>query len=351
MNIVIVSSNQADAASLSQKLGQQGASVAVWVADGQAQSNALALLKIADLVITLFLSKPMQIAQPASAAYPFVGSKATVINDMLTFIPCIQGCDSLAEVYLQSKSSAPIFNAGVLPDFTVSYLYKKYGIASLGIAADTSSLIDTLVSQTQVNGIGSGVSFAGAGLGRTLWITDIKDITGKDIYPLFRAAASQEPLDVPRFELSLHPLKSLRLWGYYHSAAVGLPNSTEAAAALAAALSSDNPTTVYLTTVNKAYVYGAPDDAPAILPCTVSAKGITPAAAALPLQCVLASNDYIGALLTAVNALANKSVTLFKRAVKLDPYTASILALDEAETLADSVLMANPTALAFFGGK
>lgn len=352
MNIVIVSSNQSDAAALSQKLEHQGAAVTVWIAGEKPQSNMPATLKDADLVVTLFLPKPMQIIQPASANYPFQEAKAIVINDMLTFISSVHGYDAFAELYLKSKSSAPVFNAGLLSDFAVSYLYKKYAITSFGVATDTSSLVDTLISQTQIKNIkGGDISFAGAGLGETLWITELKDKTGKDVYPLFRDAAAQEPLDVLRFELSLHPLKSLRLWGYYHSAAVSTADTTDTVVTLAAALTADNPITLYLTTINNDNIYGAPQDAPAILPCTISAKGITPATQDLPLQCVLASNDYIGALLTATNALANKSVTLFKRAVKLDPYTASILTLDEADTLADSVLMANPTALAFFGGK
>ncbi|MDD3947632.1 MAG: hypothetical protein PHI19_07315, partial [Clostridia bacterium] len=347
-----ISAQQKEAMDLSAILLLQGYETTIWSLDGDGATDPIAALQEANVIISLLHGQSEPISKPEGANYPFEPSKAAVINHTLGCVSAAKQLDTFAEAYKISGSNALILHIGMPQDFAVAYLYKKYTIESFGLFTKAENTVKSLISQTAIKAIDerSIATYRAAGVGNLLWVYEIKDQSGRDLTPLFRVAAAEEPLAVSRFELSLSPLKSLRFFGYYHSAAAIAAPSGDYICKLLQAIAQDEPAELTLTAINKEYIDGI-DEVPVILPCTVNANGITPQEASLPLQCVLASNDYAGALLTAVNALAKRSKTLFTRALKLDPYIASVLTLDEADTLAEHALRTNPTASAFFGGK
>jgi hypothetical protein len=298
----------------------------------------------ADLIFVFYREEEYSL--PHCGIPGFEEKKAKMIRAILNMVCYARDLDALAEEYKKSVRPASVVHMGAYADLAVAYLHKKHNILSYALAPEYPSISAALAEDT-----GIGVcSIKAAGVNDMLWVYEAKDSAGKDLLPALRGAAKEEKLDVSRFALTLEPKKSLAFYGYYHSAKVQKKDSASEAARLAEALASPSPAVIPLYAVNKEYIYGL-DEVPVCVPCTVSSGGILPGKVELPLQCVLASNDYAGALLTAASALSKRSVHVFKRAIKLDPYIASLLTLDEAESLAENILKSNKEAAEFFGGR
>jgi len=298
----------------------------------------------ADLIFTLYDGE--EVSLPSCGIHGFTSGKAKVTHALLRMASSIQDLDVLADVYKKSGSLVPIVHLGTDVDLIISYLYKMHGIISFGLAPEVSGMASALKKDT---GFAAETAILkAAGVKDLLWVYDVRDKEGKDLLPALRKAVKEEKLDVSRFELTLEPKKSLAFYGYYHSAKADKGDRYQEAVRLAQALDASSAQTIHLFAVNSGLVYGL-DEVPVCLPCAVGSGAIVPGNAELPLQCVLASNDYAGALLTAASALCRRSADIFKRAVKLDPYIASVLTLDEADRFAEDALAGNKEASAFFG--
>lgn len=331
MKIRIASTDFKNAQKLAATLSQKGYSLA------EKESEA-------DLIFTLYDGEVP--ALPACGVPGFDPQQVDVTRALLRTALAVQDIDMLAAAYKQSGSAAPVVHAGATADLVAAYLYKKHGILSYALAPEAAGIGAALTKDTGVSADGLKIKFAG--VKGMLWVYEATDGTGKDICPALRAAVKGEKLDVSRFMLTLEPKKSLAFYGYYHSAKAIKADRIEEAVKLADALTAASETTLPLFAVNTSYIYGL-DEVPVCLPCAVGGGRIVPGKAELPLQCVLASNDYAGALLTAANALAKRCPDVYKRAVKLDPCVASVLTLDEADRFAEDALAANKEAAVFFG--
>ncbi|NLO64499.1 MAG: hypothetical protein GX095_04610 [Clostridiales bacterium] len=352
MRFLIVSKTENEAASLAAKAGLQGSDVAFWAIESKAASAIDEIAK-ADAVITAIGAEPVVIDKPDSAGFPFEGAKAELINNTIGFMRVAGLFDTFAEAYKLSGSKAPVINAADLSEYAVGYLFKKHHIISYGALSQAKGLLKCLLMRIPINGISEEMlRYKAAGVGDIIWMYELTDKNGKDMYPLFRVGAGEESLALRRVDLLKDPAKAMKLFGYYHSLNAPVQTTAELVADIAAVMTGESPSSLYLATINKdkGYVYGVDEPMPVAVNCVIDGANITPQKADLPLPCVLASNDYVGAFLTAVNAIAVKCKTQFRRAIKLDPYVYSLLALDEADILSDSVF-ANNIVSAYFGGK
>jgi len=342
MKISIIALARADTEAVVQALSKvhTTAKLAVCAEDG----NLIESLKGADIVINMLSASPWDSSVMKLTGVPeYEPSKALLTLQTIALLPVLKSIDTLAEAYKQIGASAPFINAGEGADIVTGYLAVKHGIISYGIAPKAANALRALIKATQLKYDAEKLRVKGAGLKDYLWLYEIKDSKGKDIYTEFRNATTKERLNVKRFDLSRDGLKSLRFFDFYHSANAESEETSSLLTRIVTALSSDKDVELWLLAVNKDYIQGL-TTVPAELPCKVSSFKVTPQAVELPLQCVLAMNDYAGALSVSIKALAERSATLFKRMFKLEPYTASLLTLAEAEAAAEGVLTGNAAA-------
>jgi hypothetical protein len=294
-----------------------------------------------DIVINMITGiAPMVSAMKLEGVPEYDPGKAKLTLETLALLPALDALDLLAKAYLSAESSGPIINAGDAPDIVTGYLAVKHGIVSYGIAPKADNAVAALIKATGLKYAPEKLKVKGAGMRDMLWLYEIKDGKGKDLIPEFKAAAQGETLSLKRYELTGDGLKSLKFYGYYHSANAASEDTAALLVKIVGALSAEKESELYLLSMNNGNIYGLPE---VPLELTVKAAGYKLGAekADLPLQCSLALNDYLGALSVAIKALTERSSILFKRMFKLEPYTASILTLAEAEAAAEAALKGN----------
>ena len=145
-------------------------------------------------------------------------------------------------------------------------------------------------------------------------------------------------LNITRNDLTGEGLRSLKFYGYYHSANVAAQATAEIIFKLISAYLSAEKTTVYLNAVNDGSINGLDTDAVVEIPFIFTDRKISREKVNLPLPCVLAIDDPAGAVIMTVKTLITKSATIFKRTIKLDPYLAPRLTLAELDDLAEGLL-------------
>ena len=237
------------------------------------------------------------------------------------------------------KKHKPVFvlNAGYPSDLITLYLNRAHNIKSYSVSLRADRLLDTFLSATGLAHI-KDASFKAAGRPGNLWITEVCDNKGKDIYPQARKAAAGASLNIYRHSLARDALAALKFYGYYHSGDTPDEDAITACASALAKIYGSEKSVVYLGVINNGAIADFDDNAIVEIACRCGGGGIKMQEAKLPLPCALATNDYISALSVAAEALTKKSQTLFKRTVKLDPYLSSILSLKELEEYARALI-------------
>lgn len=244
-------------------------------------------------------------------------------------------CIAMKDAHLQN---AVIINAGGMPDIVTAYLQQAHQIISFGISRKADLVVKTLLGAISVNEHEGALACKLAGVCDHLWVSAIKDPAGRDIYPRLREKVGELDLDLTRNDLTRDGLRSMKFYGYYHSANVPDQPAEEIIFKLIHAYLSTEETTVYLNAINGDSINGLDMDAIVEIPfifgnCKMNREKVN-----LPFPCVLVIDDLAGAVILTVKALVTRSVTMFKRALKLDPYLAPLLTLAELEDLADDIL-------------
>ncbi len=241
--------------------------------------------------------------------------------------------DALTKVATALTEYQPklVLNVGYPIDMITLYLYKAHQIVSYGLSTKASNLLQDFLTITKLGKV-KDVKYKAAGRLGSNWIVEVTDSKGQDLYAQARANVADVSLDVKRHALTKDSLRSLKFYGYYHSANTPEENiETACTGAIKAILGTQN-STIYLATINNGHLEDFDKEALVELPFDVALGKVDAQKVSLPLPCALALNDYISTLSVAVVALEKKSQTIFKRAIKLDPYLASILSLAELET-------------------
>lgn len=224
-----------------------------------------------------------------------------------------------------------VLNAGYPIDLVTLYLYKAHGITSYGLSAKANNLLQDFLTATKLGKVKDAKYKAVGRLGSN-WIVEVTDSKGQDLYAQARANVADISLDVKRHTLTKDSLRSLKFYGYYHSADTPEESIETACVGVISAIFGEKNSTVYFATINKGELKDFDSEALVELPFDASLGKLAVQKVSLPLPCALALNDYISTLSVAAVALEKKSQTIFKRAIKLDPYLASILSLAELET-------------------
>ncbi len=275
------------------------------------------------------------------SAYPADLKKAALTKDTVKCFGIKNDLDRFAGAVKLTGGEAVIINAGEPADLITLYLYKEHKIMSYGISAKSENLLKTLIDDTGLHEYEGRLTVRMCGIKDNLWLTELTDEKGKDIYPLAREKAKGLDLHVTRNDLTRDGIRSMKFYGYYHSANVPEKEITECVYDALKNLLSAKESVIYFLTANGGKIDGLDDEMCVETPFKVSKHEIKPVPCRLPMQCILALNDYAGALILAAKVLSTKSKTLFKRTVKIDPYLASILALDELEALSEEIISLN----------
>lgn len=233
---------------------------------------------------------------------------------------------------------AVIINAGGMSDIVTAYLKKAHQINSYGISRKAGQTVDALLEATSLTANGEQLTYKLAGISDHLWVAEIADLDGKDLYPQLREKVKDLDLNITRNDLTGDGLRSLKFYGYYHSANVPAQATDEIIFELISAYLSAERTTVYLDAANDGSIHGLDTDAVVEIPFIFADRKMSREKVNLPLPCVLASDDLAGVVIMTVKTLIAKSADIFKRTIKLDPYLASRLTLAELEDLAEGLL-------------
>ena len=263
--------------------------------------------------------------------------KARATLDIVLCFSIIDKLDELAQAVLSCKSSPLIINACEPVDIVTSYLYKAHNIESYGLSRKGANNLDSLLKAVNVEVRGK-LDYKQAGINNMLWIYQIKDKDGNDLYPEIRGKISEESLNVKRQSLTCDSIKSLRFYGYYHSYNTEYSSFEDSIIEFLKAYNSAKKRTIWLNAVNKDSIYNIDNKAVVEVPFAVKKDELAREKVELPLQCILAMTDNASAVSLVAQTLKTKSETIYRRTIKLDPYLASILTLDELDSLASDIL-------------
>lgn len=261
---------------------------------------------------------------------------AEVSLNMVAAFSIVDTLDLVAEALKENKTKV-VLNLGYPADLITLYLYKAHNITSFVPSLQANGLLQDFLSATKMDNI-KDASFSAAGRVGNIWLTQVKDKKGNDLLAQARKGASSTPLNLSRHMLICNALASLAFYGYYHSADTPLEDKSVAIATAIECIFGEGKTTVYLGTINNGAIPDFDSEALIEVACECGAGKIAVLKTSLPLPCALALNDYISAIGVAAVALSKRSQTLFKRAVKLDPYLSGILSLKELEEYARGLI-------------
>lgn len=298
-------------------------------------------LKGADMIINLLGCPEPDYAgyKPLAGKYHIDLHKAKTLGALLSGDEIWREMDRLAAAINDANlQEAVIINAGRMPDIITAYLKKAHHITGYGISRKADQTVDTLLEATSLSAYRGRLTYKLAGVCDHLWVAEIADQDGKDFYPQLREKIKDLDLNITRNDLTGEGLRSLKFYGYYHSANVAAQATAEIIFKLISAYLSAEKTTVYLNAVNDGSINGLDTDAVVEIPFIFTDRKISREKVNLPLPCVLAIDDPAGAVIMTVKTLITKSATIFKRTIKLDPYLAPRLTLAELDDLAEGLL-------------
>jgi len=298
----------------------------------------LSILKGCDVALNLIGGKV-----PDAAALSEIDSQLGIESNLaeisLNTVAVFEIVELLDKVAQAVKEYPPklMLNAAYPIDMITLYLHKAHNINSYGISLKANTLLADFLSAVGEKKI-KGIKYKAAGRLGNAWIVEVTDSKGRDLYPQARESVADISLDLKRQALTMDSLRSLKFYGYYHSA--NAPNESIGSACVSTICSifGKEKSCVYLGTVNNGILQDYDTLALVEIPFICSNGKLKAEKVALPLPCALALNDYISTLSVAVSALQKKSLAIFKRAVKLDPYLASILSLAELEGYARNLV-------------
>ncbi len=334
MKIVLLSAKAEDKLLASLKSSFKDAEIAIL---NLSENPDLSILKGSDIALNLIGGQEFDtLALSEMDNRLGINSKLAEISlNTVAVFEIVELLDKAAQAIAKFHPSV-VLNAAYPIDMITLYLYKAHNITSYGISLKANNLLQTFLAATGLGKI-KVASYKAAGRLGNAWITEVADAKGGDLYPQARENVANISLDLKRHALTADSLRSLRFYGYYHSANTPNEEIEPACTAAIQKIFSKEKTTVYLGAINNDCLQDYDSKALVEIPFECSKGKLKAEKATLPLPCALALNDYISALSVAASALQKRSLTLFKRTVKLDPYLASILSLAELEAYARSL--------------
>lgn len=307
---------------------------------GILSDNLSECIKNSDVIINL-----IGIRQTFSSDYQQLNDKYNIdifnAKSSMEMIRCfdILSClDSFADALSKSKSKALILNAGEPSDIITGYLYKEHNITSYGVSRKTENVIDNLLSEAGMDKLKGKLNYKMSGLNNMLWITEMKDKKGKDVYPSVKDKFADIEMNVRRIDLLQDGARSLKFFGYYHSGGIQPEDIFCALMRIINIIVSGEKAEIYLNAINSKSIRELDSEAVVLIPFTLEGISLTREDVEMPLICVLASADYASAVSLAVKTLSMHSAEIFRRTIKLDPYLASLLTLKELSALADEII-------------
>ena len=273
-----------------------------------------------------------------STKYNVKLNNAKTSIDMINSYSLLTDLNNLSGAVNRIKSDIMIINAGEQADVITSYLSKAHNINSYAVSRKADMVAETLLNATGMKQHIGKVNYKLAGINNNLWLLELTDKKGKDLYPSIREKLKDIDLKVTRNDLTRDGLRSLKFFGYYHSANVVPAPLADVILRIIKTVNSEDESTIYFNVINNNTVSEMDKEACIEIPFTVSSKSITRNTVKIPFQCILAMSDYASTVSVIVKALITKSIDMFKRSIKLDPYLASILTLAELEALSTDIL-------------
>lgn len=249
-----------------------------------------------------------------------------------------KGIDRLAAAIKDARiQETVVINAGGMSNIITAYLHGAHRVISYGASKKADKVVDTLLKATSMNDFEETWACKLAGVSDHLWLAEINDQGGRDIYPRLREKVRELDLNLTRNDLTRDGLRSMKFYGYYHSANVPDQPTEEIIFKIISAYLSKEKTMVYLDAINGDSIDGLDRDAVVEIPFIFDECKLKREKVNLPFPCILIIDDLAGAVILTVKALVSRSVTMFKRALKLDPYLAPLLTLAELEDLAEGI--------------
>lgn len=298
-------------------------------------------LSEADIVINMLAKKELseEFISGLTDKYKVKMQNASVALSLIDGFALKVQIDTLAKALLNvNNKKVNVINACEPIDLVTSYLFKAFGIESYGISLKSKNLLSTLFESIDLKEYKDKAKGIMCGVENNLWLAELIDDKGNDIYLKAREKVKDIPLTLSRNDLTRNGLASLKFYGYYHSANVSKQNEQDVVKDLINALLSEEEKTLYLNIINNNLINGLDSEMCVEAPFQVSKKGFNAVTVALPIQCILALNDYASCIIVAAKALATESKDIFKRTIKLDPYLSSKLTLEELEDLSNNLI-------------
>jgi len=298
-------------------------------------------IKDKDIIINLITAKLSYSKkyQEISEKYGVDIMKATPLLNMIKCFDIADELDKFAEAVKSVNFEAIILNAGEPVDIITSYLNKEHNIKSYGISRKASGVLNNLLEKAHMDKMKGKAAVKMTGVLDNLYIVEITDKKGKDLYPEIREKFKDTSLNVYRDDLTRDPVRSLKFYGYFHSYDTPTDRVEDVIISTLKSFISETESEIYLNAINNDTVSGLDGDAVVEIPFNAKKKSLTVVRKELPLQCALAVTDYASAVAVSAKTLMLKSEDMFARSVKLDPYLKSKLTLSELDDLSKDILL------------
>lgn len=296
-------------------------------------------IKESDIIFNLISrdDKVLSILNKYNDTYPVDMSKALFLQDLVGYFKTINDLDEFAN-YVQS-SEVPIINISNSPDIVTLYLYRSHNIISYGLNYTAYDTIPQLLKDINLDLDLEMLRGKLVGIDKLVWLTDIRDDKGRDLYPTLREYNPTKKIDIKREELTRNALESMAFYGYYHSGDLKADNIGTIVERLVNNYVKSLNNVFYLNVINNDAIKDIGKDIPIVTACKVSGKSIVRQDISLPIPLMLAMSDMVSSMSLVVSSLISQEYDMFLRTIKLDSYLMSILTLDELDELAKSIIM------------
>jgi alpha-galactosidase len=313
------------------------------------------------------------------------------IGGIMRALRTIPVLDSIAKDIKEVCPNALFINYSNPMSMLTGYLINDLGIKTIGLCHSVQVCVKGLFETLDMMDHYDGHQSLIYGINHQSWLLDIKDKSGRDLYPeVFKRSFSGDFEDKKQWDLVRHEI--MKHFGYYNTESsehtaeyspyfikdkypemikrFNIPldeymrrcetqiadwktmkkdivenddiiheKSNEYLADIVKAVVTNQDFIVHANINNDGWIPNLPQNSCVEVPCVVNAKGITPTKMpALPEQLAALNRTMINVHLTTLQAARTKNRKDVYRAAMLDPHTSSELSFDDIIAMCDELL-------------